>query len=294
MTKERHNGIPDTARKPTGKSVLLEGCTARFDPDTKILSVSIFGKEIISGNIAGPDENDYWIGYDNGDRSVDFNICLNGQTNRYELAVHPVVDGRTDGTTWQSVPLAFDLAGEIKDLLRVLGTKELDLGSIEQSSMALWWDNKGRANETTVLAVGIDDKDDLYLTLDDGCGGDVQIWESYGQLSDNDLELVLENIREYMARPVKTSFRELAERAFTLPAGETISFFCQESLDDYAWGVTKTRQLDADLIIIGIYGGGMTFMYDLTGDPDAGELAGFLRNILSAFTPEGVWLKPRE
>ena len=160
--------------------------------------------------------------------------------------------------------------------------------------MALWWDNKGRANETTVLAVGIDDKDDLYLTLDDGCGGDVQIWESYGQLMDNDLELVLENIREYMARPVKTSFRELAERASTLPAGGTISFFCKESLDDYAWGVTKTRQLDTDLIIIGIYGGGMTFMYDLTGDPDAGELAGFLRNILFAFTPEGVWLKPRE
>ena len=168
------------------------------------------------------------------------------------------------------------------------------MDTVENSSMALWWDNKGRANETTVLAVGIDDKDDLYLTLDDDCGGDVQIWESCGQLSDNDLELVLENIREYMARPVKTSFRELAERAFALPPGEAVSFFCKESLDDYAWGITKTRQLDADLIIIGIHGGGMTFLYDLTGDPDAEELAGFLRNILTAFTPEGVWLKPRE
>lgn len=294
MTRERHNGIPDTARKPTGKSVLLEGCTARFDLDTKNISVSIFGKEIISKRIAGPDENDYWIGYDDGDWNVDFNISLNGQTNRYELAVYPVIDGRTDDTTWQSVPLAFDLAGEIKNLLRLLGTKELDLDTVENSSMALWWDNHGDPHETTVLAVSIDDKDDLYLTLDDGCGGDVQIWESYGQLSDNDLELVLENIREYMARPVKTSFRELAERAFTLPAGETISFFCQESLDGYAWGIAKIRQLDADLIVIGIYGGGMTFMYDLTGDPDAGELAGFLRNILTTFTPEGVWLKPRE
>lgn len=294
MIRERQNGIPDTARKPEEESELPEGCTARFDPDTKILSVSIFGKEIISEKIAGPDENDYWIGYDDGDRNVDFNISLNGQTNRYELVVYPVVDGRTDGTTWQSVPLAFDLAGEIKNLLRLLGKKELDLVDVEQPSMALWWDNKGRANETTVLAAGIDDKDDLYLTLDDGCGADVQIWESYGQLSDNDLKLVLENIREYMARPVKTSFRELAERAFALPAGETISFFCQESLDSYAWGIAKTRQLDADLIVVGIYGGGMTFMYDLTGDPDAGELAGFLRNILSSFTPEGVWLKPRE
>lgn len=287
-TKQRHL---DTAQKPAEETVLLKGCTARFDLNAKILSISIFGKKIISENIAGPNENDYWIGYDDGDRNVDFNISLNGQTNRYELAVYPVVDGRTDGTTWQSVPLAFGLAGEIKNLLRLLGKKELDLENAEQPSMTLWWDNKGRANETTVLAAGIDDKDGLYLTLDDGCGGDVQIWESCGQLSDNDLELVLENIREYMARPVKTSFRELAERAFALPAGKTISFFCQESLDDYAWGIAKTRQFDADLIIIGIYGGGMTFMHDLTGDPDAEELTGFLSNILLAFTPDNVWIK---
>ena len=103
---------------------------------------------------------------------------------------------------------------------------------------------------------------------------------------------MLENIREYMTRPAKISLRELADRTFALPAGEAISFFCQESLDDYAWGATKTRQLDADLVIIGIYGGGMTFLYDLTGNPDAEELAGFLGNILSAFTPDNVWIKP--
>lgn len=97
MTRERHNGIPDTVQKPTKETMPIEGCTARFDPDAKILSVSIFGKEIISEKIAGPDENDYWIGYDDGDRNVDFNISLNGQTNRYELAVYPVVDGRTNG-----------------------------------------------------------------------------------------------------------------------------------------------------------------------------------------------------
>lgn len=186
-----------------------------------------------------------------------------------------------------------DLAQEIKNLLRVLGTKELNLENVEQPSMALWWDNKGTPNETMVLAVGIDDKDDLYLTLDDGCGADVQIWESCGQLSDNDLEPILENIREYMGKPSKMSFQELAERAFALPIEETIPFFCKESLDDYAWGITKTRQLEADLIVVGIYGGGMTFMYDLTGDPDAGELAGFLHNILTIFTQESVWLKPR-
>lgn len=92
------------------------------------------------------------------------------------------------------------LIAQIKNLLRVLGTKELDMGLVENSSMALWWDNHGNPHETTVLAVGIDDKNDLYLTLYDDCGGDVQIWESCGQLSDNDLEPVLENIREYMAQ----------------------------------------------------------------------------------------------
>lgn len=92
-----------------------------------------------------------------------------------------------------------DLANEIKNLLRLLGKKELDLEDVEQPSMALWWDNHGDPHETTVLAAGIDDKDDLYLTLDDGCGADVQIWESCGHLSDNDLEFVLENIRELMA-----------------------------------------------------------------------------------------------
>ena len=87
-------------------------------------------------------------------------------------------------------------ADNIKSLLCVLGTKELDMELVENSSMALWWDYP---HETTVRAVGVDDKDDLYLTLDDDCGGDVQIWESCGQLSDNVLGLVLENIQEYMA-----------------------------------------------------------------------------------------------
>lgn len=200
MKRERQNDIPDIAQKTTEEIVLIEGCTARFDPDTKNLSIRVSGKEIISENIAGPDENDYWIGYDDGAQSVDFNIYTDERTNRYKLAVYPVIDGRTDGTTGQNVPLAFNLAGEIKNLLRLLGKKKLNLEDVEQPSMALWWDNHGDPHETTVLAAGIDDKDDLYLTLDDGCGADLQIWESCGHLSDNDLEFVLENIRELIAK----------------------------------------------------------------------------------------------
>lgn len=59
MKRERQNDIPDIAQKTTEEIVLIEGCTARFDPDTKNLSIRVSGKEIISENIAGPDENDY-------------------------------------------------------------------------------------------------------------------------------------------------------------------------------------------------------------------------------------------
>ena len=64
------------------------------------------------------------------------------------------------------------LIGQIKDLLRTINVNKLSLVEVEQPSMALWWDNKGQSHETMVLAVGIDDKGNLYLTLDDGCGGD--------------------------------------------------------------------------------------------------------------------------
>ena len=55
------------------------------------------------------------------------------------------------------------LIAQIKNLLRVLGTRELDMGLVENSSMALWRDNHDAPHETTVLAVGVDDKNDLYL-----------------------------------------------------------------------------------------------------------------------------------
>lgn len=96
-------------------------------------------------------------------------------------------------------PEATTLIDQIKQLLRTMGTNQLSLEKIEQPSRVLWWDNKGEPYESIVLAVGMDDDGDLSLTLEDDCGGEVQIWESYGQISDNDLETVLETIQEYMA-----------------------------------------------------------------------------------------------
>lgn len=96
-------------------------------------------------------------------------------------------------------PEATTLIDQIKQLLRTMGTNELSLEKIEQPARALWCDNNGEPQESVVLAVGMDDDGDLFLTLEDDCGGEVQIWESYGQISDNDLETVLESIQEYMA-----------------------------------------------------------------------------------------------
>lgn len=96
-------------------------------------------------------------------------------------------------------PEATTLINQIKQLLRTKGTNELSLEKIEQPARALWRNNNGDPHESVVLAVGMDDDGDLFLTLEDDCGGEVQIWESYGQISDNDLETVLETIQEYMA-----------------------------------------------------------------------------------------------
>lgn len=95
-------------------------------------------------------------------------------------------------------PEAKNMIDQIKQLLRTKGTNELSLEKIEQPARALWCDNNGEPQESVVLAVGMDDDGDLFLTLEDDCGGEVQIWESYGQISDNDLETVLETIQEYM------------------------------------------------------------------------------------------------
>ena len=120
--------IPDGNRRK--RSCYSKSCTARFDLNTKNIFISTFGKEIISKRITGSHEKDCRICCDDDNRSVDFNIRLNGQTNRYELTIYPVVDN----TSRQNIPLAFNLAGEIKNLLRLLGTKEPDLGNVEQPS----------------------------------------------------------------------------------------------------------------------------------------------------------------
>lgn len=96
-------------------------------------------------------------------------------------------------------PEAKNMIDQIKQLLRTTGTNELSLEKVKQPARALWRDNNGDPQESVVLAVGMDDDGDLFLTLEDDCGGEVQIWDSYGQISDNDLETVLESIQEYMA-----------------------------------------------------------------------------------------------
>lgn len=96
-------------------------------------------------------------------------------------------------------PEAKNMIDQIKQLLRATGTNELSLEKVKQPARALWRDNNGDPQESVVLGVGMDDDGDLFLTLEDDCGGEVQIWESYGQISDNDLKTVLESIQEYMA-----------------------------------------------------------------------------------------------
>lgn len=86
------------------------------------------------------------------------------------------------------------------------------------------------------------------------------------------------------------STQELAKKAFVLAVGNSIDFSCQQE-EDYIWGISKIRELDADLIIWGIYGGGMSFMHDLTADSDATELATSIKRSLPPYAEKKVWIK---
>ena len=98
----------------------------------------------------------------------------------------------------QQTPSALNIADEIKNLLRNIGTDELCLSNVERPASALWRDNKGEPNEGAVLCVGYDDDNDLYLKVEDGRGGDVSIWESHGDLPDGTLKTIRELIVERM------------------------------------------------------------------------------------------------
>ena len=107
------------------------------------------------------------------------------------------------------------------------------------------------------------------------------------------IEITLDNTTDEQTRMIPITIRELAEKAFSLTVGNTIDFSCQVE-EDYIWNISKIRKLDTDLIIWGIYGGGMSFMHDLTGDSDATELATFIERSLPSYTAGTVWIKPNK
>ncbi len=59
---------------------------------------------------------------------------------------------------------------KIKNLLKYndISLFPIIQGEEKESIYAMWWDNKGNPNEGLVLNVGIDDKDDLYIVVDNG------------------------------------------------------------------------------------------------------------------------------
>ncbi len=112
----------------------------------------------------------------------------------------PLDNGENSSNTKQQTPPVLNLADEIKTLLRNIGTDELCLSNVESPASALWRNNKGEPSEGEVLCVGYDDDNDLYLKVEDGCGGNIPIWESFGDLCDKTLteirDLVVERMGE--------------------------------------------------------------------------------------------------
>ncbi len=207
-------------------NVLIAGCTACYDIHKKHLTIMVFGREAFSGDISGHEE-DYWQELEINGRKVDFNFLSNdGGEPPFILVVHPVDGGRTDTSLVQRIPLAFTLADDIENLLRAIHTEELCLSNVDSPATALWWDNHGRPNEGKVLCVGYDERGDLYLKVEDDCGGEVSIWESNNELSEKTLEAIRELVVERMEERRCGECGKPVFEGFIVGGGE--EYYCSE------------------------------------------------------------------
>lgn len=211
-----------------GAEILIEGCTAVYDPDIRHLTIRLFGKIIVSTELSGAEEEDYWVGYNHKGQELDFNFCYSRDDNEYSLNVCPVVDGTTNTSISQALFPAFDVCGDIKNLLMTIGTDDFCLANVEAPSVAMWRDNKDNIYETTVLRVGMDKENDLYLLLDDGWADEVTIWESAGQLSDNDLDMVRDNIIERLNERICTECGRPVFEGFYNGLGDPTEYYCSD------------------------------------------------------------------
>lgn len=209
-----------------GAETLIAGCTAMYDKHNRKLIVREFGKVIIDTDVPASDEEDFWVGYDHSGRSLDFSFCYSRDKQIYSMRVYPVIDGHTKTHQYQVIYPAFDLCGEAKRMLRSLGIERLCLVSVDTPSRALWYDNSGDPHETEVIEVGIDDESDLFLKVDDDCGGSVTLWESCDQIRAEDMELVINNIEERMRERICVICGRPVFEGFIVGGGD--KYYCSE------------------------------------------------------------------
>lgn len=109
-------------------------------------------------------------------------------------------------------------------------------------------------------------------------------------------QLCRQGFEDMMPEPdpslVMTTLQELAEAAFALAPGDGIDFRCDE--DGEGWNISKINIQDTDLIVMGIYGGGHTYIHDLVDNDDSDLLEDFIGEKLAHYTPSHVVFMKRE
>lgn len=88
---------------------------------------------------------------------------------------------------------------------------------------------------------------------------------------------------------LKQSLEEFARLLFKLRIGEKYDFIFDEKRS-VTWGVTRIDMFDAKLIIFSCYGGGGSFLHDITHDADHKELLHVIRLKLADYTKDYIFL----
>ncbi|PXV57429.1 hypothetical protein CLV62_15213 [Dysgonomonas alginatilytica] len=88
---------------------------------------------------------------------------------------------------------------------------------------------------------------------------------------------------------LKQSLEEFAKLLFKLRVGEKYDFIFDEDRS-VTWGVTRIDLFDAKLIIFSYYGGGDSFLHDITHDTDHKELLDVIKRKLADYTKAFIFL----
>lgn len=89
----------------------------------------------------------------------------------------------------------------------------------------------------------------------------------------------------------KITMDEFAALVSTLKNGEQFDFTCDE-VKGTNWGVAKINMFDSEMIIMATYGGGDSYLLDVSGNQENSELRRFINDVLLDDFVNFIYVEP--